>query len=116
MLTSPDAITWHLRPSFPAEGLLAYGKGRVVAANWNTMVISDPVVPSAPLLGLEHAANQLFLRITGRPGVTYDFEQSSDLRASSWPTLQTLTLTNNSQTVPLAALASSNLFWRARRW
>jgi hypothetical protein len=52
LLTSPDAINWQLQPGFIGGGTVAFGNRRVVAANGNTLVVSDSIVSTAPMLSI----------------------------------------------------------------
>ena len=80
-------IAWQLRPSFPAEGLLAYGNRRVVAANLNTIVVSDWVVPAAPTLNIIRVGSTTLLSWpTNKPG--FILQSSTNLLApGSWNNL-----------------------------
>jgi hypothetical protein len=61
LLTSPDAINWQLQPGFIGGGTLAYGNGKIVAANGNTLVASDTIVSTAPMLSIARFGSMTLL-------------------------------------------------------
>ena len=117
LLTSPDAITWQMHVSVIGAGLefAAYGNSRVVAGGATTLLLSAPIVPAAPVLGLNRAGNQLSLFLSGSIGATYDIEQAAQLVPPSWATVQSLTLSNASQQILVSPATNSSAYWRAHR-
>lgn len=118
ILTSPDAIAWTPRTSITGSSqgkwLAAYGRDRVVVASDNVLQVSDPILPRPPVLDIERIGTDIRLLLTGRPGRSYDIEESAQLESPSWSTIQTLTLEQSFLRIPVPTSAASQRFWRVR--
>ena len=76
----------------------------------------DPqnVSPRRPLLALKRSENNLLLTITGDVGQVCQIQEAATVSATNWPTIFSLTLTNDPHTVSLPLPPSGIAFWRAR--
>lgn len=74
----------------------------------------DPssALPRRPLLTLTSGATNLFLSISGDVGRLHQIQQTSSLTSTNWQTIQSLTLTNDPQQVPLPIPTNGPAFWR----
>lgn len=73
----------------------------------------DPqtAVARRPLLSLSRAATNLSLTISGNVGQVCQIQEAATVDAASWPTIQSVTLTNDPQTISLP-LPVGTRFWR----
>ncbi|MEO6183569.1 MAG: hypothetical protein ABIP71_10830, partial [Verrucomicrobiota bacterium] len=75
----------------------------------------DPSVSvNRPLLALKRASTNLLLTISGNVGQVCQIQEAVTINATNWPTIASVTLTNNSQTVSLPLPSSQTKFWRVR--
>ena len=77
--------------------------------------LSDDLVvppPRRPALGLSRIPDHLVLTVSGEVGRTHSVQQSTNLSSTNWQTLQSLSLTNDPQSVILPLPAQSPTFWR----
>jgi hypothetical protein len=76
----------------------------------------DPqsALPRAPLLSLSRTATNLVLRISGDVGRVHQIQEASSVTATEWPTVMSVTLTNDPQFVSLPLPAGLATFWRVR--
>lgn len=74
----------------------------------------DPPSATPVRLDLRRGEQALEVRITGELGQTVTLEQCTALPATTWDSIQTLTLTNTTQTLALPPLTTDQSFWRAR--
>jgi len=76
----------------------------------------DPVTAPArpPVLTLTYGATNLLLRISGDVGRPHQVQESTSLAATTWPTVLSVTLTNDPQVVTLPLPAGSPRFWRVQ--
>jgi len=72
-----------------------------------------PPPPHAPNLGLILSSSNVLVSITGDIGHLHDIQQSLALPATNWQTIASVTLTNATETIPIALPAASAAFWRA---
>ena len=75
----------------------------------------DPalVVIQKPQLALRAGNTNLLLTISGETGHMYQLQATTTLNPTSWQAVQSISLTNNSQSVSLA-LPPGPTFWRVR--
>lgn len=74
----------------------------------------DPQIISVrpPLLSLNRAPGDLSLTISGNVGQLCEIQEASTVNAATWPTILSVTLTNDPQTVSLPLPATETRFWR----
>jgi|SRR5579859_3475490 len=74
----------------------------------------DPAsaLPRQPSLVLTRGSTNLFLSISGDVGRTHQIQQTSSLTLTNWQTIQSLTLTNDPEQVPLPIPTNGPAFWR----
>jgi hypothetical protein len=70
--------------------------------------------PRRPGLSLTHAQTHLVLRVSGDVGRTHLVQEAASLNATTWSTVQSLTLTNDPQFLTLPLPAASPTFWRVK--
>ena len=68
--------------------------------------------PRRPALGLSRIPDHLVLTVSGEVGRMHSVQQSTNLSSTNWQTLQSLSLTNDPQSVVLPLPAQSPTFWR----
>jgi len=75
----------------------------------------DPqnVSPRRPLLALNRAPGNLLLTISSDVGQLCEIQEAAIVNATNWPTILSVTLTNDPQTISLP-LPSQTKFWRVR--
>ena len=71
-----------------------------------------PLVPRRPKLSLARGATNLVLTVSGSVGHLHDIQSVTNVNATNWQTVASLTLTNDPQTVSLP-LPATPKFWRA---
>jgi hypothetical protein len=69
--------------------------------------------PRPPELALVWNSTNLLFSVSGDIGHLHDIQQITDLSASNWQTLVSVTLTNDPQTVSIPLPQGSAAFWRA---
>ncbi len=75
----------------------------------------DPAIvtpPRRPALSLSHAQTHLVLRVSGDVGRPHLVQEAASLNATTWSTVQSLTLTNDPQFLTLPLPTASPTFWR----
>ncbi len=70
------------------------------------------VVPRRPLLALTRAQNNLQLTISGNVGQICQIQRSPTINAAIWPTISSVTLTNDPQIINLPLPTDQTAFWR----
>lgn len=104
--STPDYPSWTLSVDDPND------------ANGNGIpdLSDDPGGPDVaqPFLTLVRAAHQLLLTITSGGGRTYSLERTSTLGQTNWQTADSITVTNDPQTMVLSTPTNSPTFWRLR--
>jgi len=76
----------------------------------------DPQAAPAqqPILTLALTADHVLLTIAGDVGRVHEIQRLTDLSSTNWQPVQSVTLTNNPQTVSLALPTGNSSFWRVR--
>jgi hypothetical protein len=67
-----------------------------------------------PRLTLSQTNAALLLSVSGNVGQTYQVQQVSSLTQTNWTLVQSLSLTNNPQSIALARPTNGPSFWRVR--
>jgi hypothetical protein len=93
--TSPDGISWTLRPSVTTNTInaIAYGNNTVVAVGDSDLILQSGRFPSAaPVLGpvLLLPSGDIQVSLTGQSGATYTVQESANLR--DWTTYTNVSL------------------------
>jgi hypothetical protein len=71
-------------------------------------------LPRRPALSLSHAQTHLRLRVSGDIGRTHLVQEAAASNATTWITVQSLTLTNDPQFLNLPLPIASPTFWRVK--
>ncbi len=76
----------------------------------------DPQItpPRQPRLTLASNAGELLLTIAGDVGRVHEIQQLAALGSTNWQSVQSVTLTNDPQTVSLTLPGGNSSFWRVR--
>jgi hypothetical protein len=102
----PDFLTWLISIDDPND------------ANQNGIpdFSDDPVTPQTqrPTLALSRTGSELNLIVTAPVGMSCELQSSTALPATVWAPTQTITITNQPQSVSLAYPAAKAQFWRLR--
>ena len=69
-------------------------------------------VPRAPALSLSRDSGNFLLKISADVGQLCELQEASSVDAISWPTILSVTLTNDPQTISLPLSATGAKFWR----
>ncbi len=70
--------------------------------------------PRRPLLSLTHGLTNVLLTILGDVGHLHEIQEAGSITSSIWPTVLSVTLTNDPQVVSLPLPDSGINFWRVR--
>jgi hypothetical protein len=72
----------------------------------------DPVLPRAPSLSVTPTPTNVLLTIQGDIGHLHQVKEATSVTTTNWPTVLSVTLTNDPQVVTLPLPTSSTRFWR----
>jgi len=74
--------------------------------------LSDPPVEGRARLGIQHSDGTLVLTLSGEVGKTLRLQTAANPRTTGWIDVQTVTLTNSTQSVTLPIPSANTAYWR----